>query len=887
MSTNENQLVPYGLTCEQRTEPLAVDEPAPRLSWKLRSSVRDDRQSAYRVTVTARSSDGEQVWDSGRIASTDTLHIPYEGRAFTPTTRYHWRVEVWDAQGERSGEAESWFETGLLGSGWSAEWIGRDPNAKRQADPPELGTLPIIRDHRLPPCPYLRRGFELSEQPVRARLYCSARGLYRAFLNGTRVNDDELAPGWTEYDFRIPYEGYDVTASVRAGENVLGALLGEGWWSGFYGMDPRRAGKHYGESPSFIGQLLLEYADGRQEWIRTDDQWLESPGPLRWSDLLMGDGYDSRVRLGDWSEPGYDASDWRPVAVVEGDTSLLYSNGRQPVRVVQELPAIASWQGPDGTTIVDLGQNMVGRVRLTVRNAEAGQRIRLKHAEILSPDGRLYLENLRSVQAKDVYVTSGEPVETYEPTFTFHGFRYVEVIGYPGELNPGDVVGHVLSSDVPWIGRFDCDDEIVNKLCDNIRWGQLGNFVSIPTDCPQRDERLGWMGDAQVFVWTAARGADVSAFFSDWMIDVVYGQDGDGAFPDVSPKLCVLSEGAPAWGDAGVIIPWALYRLYGDRRALQRCFPAMAAWVDHVHRHNPNLIWENRTGNNYGDWLQVDASTPREVLATAFFAGSAKLVAESARVLGDESAAARYDELHKGIRQSFIDCFVQPDGKIYGETQTCYLVALDFELLPADLVPKAVEWLAADVESRDNHLTTGFVGVARLCPVLTKHGRADLAHALLHQDTYPSWLFSVHQGATTIWERWDGWTPDKGFQSPAMNSFNHYSLGAVGDWLYGDVAGIGQTPESVAYSELLIRPYPGRMGTAGAVQETARGRVESRWTLADGRLGLDVEVPPGATAQVVVPTDDPDAVTENGKPVPATHTVGSGRYHFDAPYSGK
>jgi len=408
---------------------------------------------------------------------------------------------------------------------------------------------------------------------------------------------------------------------------------------------------------------------------------------------------------------------------------------------------------------------------------------------------------------------------------------------------------------------------VVNQLQSNITWGQRGNFVAVPTDCPQRDERLGWLADAQIFAPTATRNADVSAFFARWLRDVVDGQDGDGAFRDVAPVVTLLREGAPAWGDAGVIIPWQLWRTYGDRRVLERSYDAMRAWVDHVRRHNPDLRWRHRTGNSYGDWLQVDVTTPRDVLATAYFARSTEIVAEAAQVLGRESDAARHRALHSAIRAAFIESYVGEDGTVEGGTQTAYLLALAFGLLPERLVPAAVEHLAADISKRGNRLTTGFVGVALLCPVLCEHGRADLAYALLHQEDFPSWGYSIRHGATTIWERWDGWTEHAGFQSATMNSFNHYSLGSVGDWLYGRVAGIDQTPGSVAYRELLLRPTPDeRMSWARARQETVRGTVACGWSVVDGRFTVEVTVPPGSTAVLEIPTPEPDSVRESDAP---------------------
>jgi alpha-L-rhamnosidase len=500
--------------------------------------------------------------------------------------------------------------------------------------------------------------------------------------------------------------------------------------------------------------------------------------------------------------------------------------------------------------------------------------------------------NLRRAAATDVYVAAGEAVEVFEPKFTFHGFRYVEVDGYPGELSTSDISARVLHNDIPFTGRFECSDPMVNQLQSNITRSQRGNFLAVPTDCPQRDERLGWLADAQIFAPTASRNADVSAFFARWMRDVVDGQDSDGAFRDVAPVVSLDREAAPAWGDAGVIIPWHLWRTYGDRAVLERSFDAMLAWIRHIQRHNPDLRWRYRTGNSYGDWLQVGATTPRDVLATAYFARSTELTARTAEVLGRHDEARELWALHGGIRAAFIDSYVDEDGRVAGETQTGYLLALAFGLLPERLVPAAVGHLAADIEKRDCRLTTGFVGVALLCPVLADHGRADLAYALLHQDEYPSWGYSIRHGATTIWERWDGWTEHAGFQSPAMNSFNHYSLGSVGDWLYGRVAGIDQTPRSVGYRELLLRPLPGgRLTWARAEQETVRGRVACGWSMEDGRITVSATVPPGCTAVLEIPTADPDSVRdESGSRPPGsepsavgvTLRLASGRYTFSA-----
>ena len=890
-------MTPYGLTTEQRLEPLGLDSRRPRLSWKLESARRGAAQTAYRITATEHPTD-RLIWDSGRRESADTVGVPWDGPVLRSATRYHWRVEVWDETGAPAGVAQTWFETGLLHrDDWAAVWVGRDPLALPYADPPAENVETESSLVAPPLC--LRREFHLARRPVRARLYATARGVYEPRLNGERVGDLELAPGWTEYRHRLQYQTYDVTEHVHEGDNVLAAIVADGWWCGFVGFDAHRPARHYGDQPAFLAQLVLDFADGSHQVIATDRSWTEQPGAIRAADLLMGEHVDARLHVPGWDTPGL-AEGFAPVAVLDSSLGPLVAEPDEPIRVTRDVPAVDVRPMGPGRFIVDFGQNLVGRVRLNLRDAPGGRRILVRHAEILD-DGELYVANLRRATATDVYVTAGERVEVFEPRFTFHGFRYVEVDGHTGELSTSDITARVLHNDTPYTGRFECSDPVVNQLQANITWGQRGNFVAVPTDCPQRDERLGWLADAQIFAPTASRNADVSAFFARWLRDVVDGQDNDGAFRDVAPVVSVGREAAPAWGDAGVIIPWHLWRVYGDRRVLADCFDAMLGWVRHIHRHNPELRWRHRTGNSYGDWLQVDATTPRDVLATAYFARSTQLVARAAEVLGRDGEANELWTLYDSVRDAFAASYVDQDGRVEGGTQTGYLLALAFGLLPEHLVPAAVEHLAADIEKRDYRLTTGFVGVALLCPVLADHGRADLAYALLHQDEYPSWGYSIRHGATTIWERWDGWTDHAGFQSPAMNSFNHYSLGSVGDWLYGRVAGIDQTPRSVGYRELSLRPLPGgRLSWARAEQETVRGRVACGWSIEDGRITVTATVPPGSTALLEIPTPDPGSVREEGAPVAGrpgvlgvepsaegvTLRLASGRYTFSATAPG-
>ncbi|MGW3345645.1 family 78 glycoside hydrolase catalytic domain [Nonomuraea rubra] len=873
-------LQPYDLRCEHLRTPLGIGTPTPRLAWRLASDRRGDAPAAHRVTVHGPG--GALAWDSGWIDGQD-VSADYGGAPLVSFARYDWRVEV-----RGGGSARSWFDTGVLHADeWRAAWIGHDPETDPPFEPPTDDREPRTpRTAHLPAPRYFRRVVDL--RPATAvRIAVTARGLYELHVNGHRAGDGELTPGWTDYRRRVPYQVYDVTDLAGDGPLCVGAILADGWWSGSLGWDGRQQAQRYGRHPQLLAQIVAEHADGSRTVIGTDGRWRETAGPLRYADLLMGEWYDARLDLGGWDLPGFDDSSWAPARVADTDLSVLVPSVAEPVRVTRDLVPVEV-RSHDGRTIVDLGQNIAGRVRLTVRGAAPGTRVTLRHGEALTDDGGLYTANLRSAEATDHYVAAGSAEETYEPRFTVHGFRYVEVTGHADVA----VVGRAMHSDTPVAGEFSCSDAMVRQLMSNIRWSQRDNFVSVPTDCPQRDERLGWTADAQVFLPTACYNADVAAFFTNWLADLRCAQDAaGGAVPDVVPHVITERHGTPAWGDAATIVPWHLYEVYGDERVLRDSLPSMRRWVDHVERHNPGLVWRDKVGSHYGDWLQADVRTDRDVLATAYFALSADLTARAAAVLGDTEARDRYAGLRERIGEAFAREFVSPDGRITGDTQTGYLLALAHRLVPAGLVPAAVAHLVADLERRGRRLTTGFAGVALLGPVLSAHGHADLAYALLHDDRYPSWGYSIKRGATTIWERWDGWTEETGFGPVAMNSFNHYALGSVGAWLYGGVAGLGQEEGSVGFRRPRIRPLVGgALRWASAAYETPLGRLASRWELAgQGELRLSVQIPPGALATVHVPTTDPSSVRESGEPVSGVVgrtgaavvcQVGSGRYSF-------
>lgn len=792
----------------------------------------------------------------------------------------------------RQGATPPWQSSASVGAGWSSA-----------LEVAPVGALPWREANYPPmlPAPYLRKDVNLPKPIKQARLYASALGVYEFHINGRPVSADRFNPGWTDYRQRVQYHTCDVTPLLRRGDNAFGIVLGDGWYSGFLGLNGRCC---YGALPLALAQVEVEFVDGSRQTIGTDGSWTGSTGPLRQSDMLMGETYDARMEQPGWAEAGFGRrpvsslpagsleASWKPVDVRRPSVRLVAAVDA-PVRRTEELKARRVTEPKPGAFVFDLGQNMVGQVRLKVRGP-AGERVTLRFAEMLNSDGTLYLDNLREARCTDHYILAGRGTEIYESHFTFHGFRYVELTGYPGRPDRNALTGLVLESDTPRAGAFACSDPRINRLQSNIKWGQRGNFLSIPTDCPQRDERLGWTGDAQVFVRTATGNRDVAAFFTKWCQDVEDAQQPSGAFTDVVPYVAATN-GTAAWADAGVICPWTIYQVYGDTRILEQHYAAGGRWIDYCLSTCTNHL---RPATKYGDWLSINADTPLDLLATAYFAQSTRLMANMAAVLRKTNDVARYENLFQQIKTAFNRAYVTEDGRIQGDTQTGYLMALEFDLLPAAKRPVAVRRLVEDIRSKGDHLSTGFVGVGLLMPALTRANQVDVAYRLLNQDTFPSWLYSVKNGATTIWERWDGWTKEKGFQTPWMNSFNHYSLGSVGAWLYETVAGIGLDPAQPGFKHLIIRPRPGGGLTwARAEYDSMHGRIASDWKLVQGEFRLNLTVPANTAATLYLPIATPSDIREGRGPVEKAEgvrflrceglttvlDVRSGRYRFAGP----
>ena len=717
------------------------------------------------------------------------------------------------------------------------------------------------------PARYFRRLFSCGSPVQRATLHITALGLYECSINGKRIGDHEFAPGWTEYRKRVYFQSYDVTSAVRAGENVIGVILGDGWYSGHIAEKDRQ---FYGERPQFLAQLEITGQDGAVARIDTGSEWKATVGPILENDLIMGEAYDARRDLGDWSSPGYDASAWLSAVCAPDPAIAIERSPGPPVRRHETLaPLSETRQGPhwieDKVRIFDLGQNITGRVRLRVKAAR-GTHLIIRHAEVLNSDGTLYTENLRSARATDFYTCSGIGEEQWEPRFTFHGFRYVEIKGLKN-ADFCEIQGVVLHSDTPLTGSFQCSHPLLNQLQHNILWGQKGNFLEVPTDCPQRDERLGWTGDAQVFIRTACFNMDVRGFFHKWLKDMRDAQNGDGSIPAIIPNTASFGlggDGGSAWADAAFICPWTLYLCYGDTEILRDHYACMARYMDYLAkskvkdciRSHPDVDgW-----GGFGDWLALDGSgrtdggTAKDLIGTAHYANNADIMARTAELLGKKDDAKLYRALHGSIVDAFRRRFVTPDGLVAGVTQTAYVLALHFGLVPDGVRATTARELVRKIESNGMHLGTGFVGTPYLLHVLEATGHLDVAYKLLEQETFPSWLFPVKNGATTIWERWDGWTTDKGFQSPGMNSFNHYAYGAVGDWMVSSVAGLQFNPQEPGYKHIIFKPRPGGTLTwAEARLKTPHGEAAIRWELKDGALELMLTVPAGCRATLSKP----------------------------------
>jgi len=877
-----SQLTISDMFIENRNNPVGLDNTEPRFTWIIDSDERQVLQTAYELRLAGSEGDlvngRALIWSTGKIQSDQSVHIPYTGQSLKPGTKYFWQVRVWDNKGNVSGWSKTaWWQTGLMEtSAWVADWI----SAEQDDD---------INVH------YFRKEFSLTNnrEIKKATAYITARGLYEARINGKRVGNDYLTPGWTNYNKRIQYQVYDIKELIGEGENAIGIFLGEGWYKG------RISRNVYGSETALLVQLLVEYTDGEKVIIKSDDTWKSASGPVLRSGIYDGEIYDSMKEITGWDRPGFDDTLWKLAKVKDYPKENVIHTYNEPVRKHEEFKPVDILVSPDGDTIVDFGQNMVGWVKLSI-NGEKGDSIILYHAEVLDKEGNFYTDNLRSARQRTIYILNGNK-QVLEPHFTWQGFRYVKVKGLRRMPQPENMTAIALYSDMDQTGSFITSNPDLNQLQSNIVWGQKGNFLDVPTDCPQRDERLGWTGDAQVFCSTAAFNMRVNNFFSKWLKDLATDQLDDGNVPVVIPNvLGTHSIGSAGWSDAATIIPWNIFIAFGDIKVLEDQYPSMKAWVDYLVNVSNDLLRNN--GFHYGDWLfySLDddnggrsAVTDKYLIAQCFFANSVKIVAETSALLGKEEDNMYYSALYDRIRDKFNDEFVTPNGQLVSNTQTAYVLALHFDLLPERLREQAVSRLVANIREYGDHITTGFLGTPYINHVLTRFDRIDVAYKLLLQVTYPSWIYPVRKGATTIWERWNGIKPDGSFQYASMNSFNHYAYGAIGDWMYKVIAGI--IPEKPGYRGLIINPRPGGgIDSAGGTLRTYYGLVKTNWKIHDNNFNIEIEIPVNTSAKVYLPSSATDMITEGGMLLVDVETVdvldendeyvllklGSGKYNF-------
>ncbi len=881
------QVTASHLLTENRSSPIGLDNATPRFSWQLVSHERNVMQTAYEIEVSNNSKNKLIVWSSGRVTSDSSVHVSYKGSPLESSKKYNWKVRIWDNKNKPSAWSEpAFFQTALLNKNdWKAKWI--EPGFKEDT---------INR-----PSPMFRKEFTTDKKITSAFLYITAHGLYEAQINGQRVGDAYLTPGWTSYHNRLQYQTYDVTNLVKNSSNAIGVTLGNGWYRGIIGFGDNI--NIYGKDVALLMQINLTYSDGSTQTVVTDSTWKCTTGEIRYAEIYNGETVDHRMEKSGWALPGYNDKNWSSVKVASFGYDNLIATYNEPVRKHEMFKPVKIITTPKGEKVIDFGQNLVGWV-VVKTNGNAGDTIAISHAEVLDKAGNFYTANLREAKAQDKYILKGGEEEIFEPHFTWHGFRYIKIEGHRGELKPENFTAVTLYSDMQPTGSFSTNNALINQLQHNIQWGQKGNFLDVPTDCPQRDERLGWTGDAQVFSRTASFNMNVNDFFAKWLQDVAADQY-KGSVPFVIPNVLGNDAGgSTGWADVATIIPWNMYLAYGDKNILQHQYNSMKQWVDWMTSKSKNNLWQ--TGFHFGDWLfyrpEDDndgraAVTDKYLIAQCFYAHSTQLLINAAQVLGNKEDEAAYISLLHQIKAAFAREYMSPNGRLVSGTQTAYVLALQFDMLPDSLRAQAAQRLAENVKSYDNHLTTGFLGTPYLCHVLSRFGYDTIAYKLLLQPTYPSWLYPVKMGATTIWERWDGIKPDSSFETPSMNSYNHYSYGAIGDWMYRVMVGLDTYEDGVGYKHSKVQPHiSDSFTTASASLQTYYGTLSNTWTrdTLNHTLTMDVEIPANTTATIYVPAANIADVTESGKALQKQNeiktngvqkgyvmiNVGSGVYHF-------
>ncbi|NCB93758.1 MAG: alpha-L-rhamnosidase [Clostridia bacterium] len=867
-----------------QNNPVGIDK-SPQFSWKALSDNTNVLQTAYHLQIGTNKNFSDIVFDSKKVFSEESAHILADGFDMKSVSKYFVRAKIWDNYGNESewSDPAEFITAFLTTDEWKANFIsGETPKDKDNSK----GT-------------YLRKTFYITKEVQEAYLLSTACGLYHPYINGHKAGHDELAPGWTAYQKRLLYQTYEVTDSICFGENTLAAHVGAGWYKGAMGFERTR--NLYGEITEFSAMLVLRYSDGSEESIITDNSWHTSDSPVTFSEIYDGEIYDQRLEQAGWNSPGFDDTLWKNAYVCPSKKGIL--TAQDSCRVQELIPVSVKEiiHTPEGDTVLDFGQNLTGWVHAKI-NGSSGEKMVLNCFEVLDSNGNVYTENLRTAKETLTYICSGQGASIYRPNFTFQGFRYIKVAEYPGNIKKENFTAYAVHSRMDDTGQFSCSNPLLNQLQHNIEWGLKGNFVDIPTDCPQRDERLGWTGDAQIFCRTATFIKNTYPFFSKWLKDVAADQTQEGAVPHVVPDILSHrtdddwllkdgSVGATAWADVAVIAPWTLFLNYGDTRIIEEQYESMCGWVQFMTDHSEDHIWHYQ--RQFGDWVALDAeegsyfgATPDEIICTAYYAYSTGLLAKMADAVGRTEDSLRYHLLYDDIVASYRRHFITDSGHMTARTQTAQIITLYFDLASKEQKEVIIKDLLELLAEHDGHLVTGFVGTPYFCHALSQNGCTKEAYELLLKEDFPSWLYQVKMGATTIWEHWDGLKPDGTMWSADMNSFNHYAYGAIGEWLYRVVVGIEADINSPGYKNIIFQPHiGGGLTYASGKYESIYGTIESSWKINNNIAELSITVPPNTTAKIIL---EPSAAIcqdqkvdfhmENGHP---TACIGSGKYQID------
>ena len=885
------------LKVEYLDNPRGIDVLRPRFSWILNGEGRNRVQSAFRILVASNKTElngnSGDIWDSKKVMSNETNQIEYAGNDLVSNTEYYWKVKVWDENGQESAwSAPAHWSMGLLNfSDWKGLFIGHNVGYDKTDKYDSL---------YLPPARYLRKSFEISKKVKRATAYATALGLYELQFNSQKVGDANFLPGWTDYDKRLYYQTYDITDYIQQGENIVGAVIADGWYAGYIGyallVRLDRVREFYGVNPSFMGQIHLEYEDGSSEIIATDTTWKANEGAIREADIIMGETYDARQENSGWTAPNFDDSNWKAPKVYTYPNGRLQAHPGTLVKDRERLVPKNITEPEPGVFVFDLGKNFAGIAELKVQGPK-GTKVELRFGEILKSDGNVQTENLRKARATDTYILKGEGVEVWRPKFTYHGFQYVEVKGFPGRPSADAITGIVLSSIETEASTFSSSNPMNNTLFENIKTTQSANFFEVPTDCPQRDERLGWTGDAQTYMRSATYNADVSAFMTKFLIDLDDAQRWYGAYPNFAPfPYSRPNQYSPAWMDAGVIIPYNMYKVYNDTRILEYMYAGMEKFMEFQEDASTDYLRPGG-GNNWGDWLAVNEETSHDYVGASFYGYDAKLMAEMAEALDNKEDAKKYNLLFENIKKAFAEKYILENGRTSEDTQTTYALALYFDLYPEGLAKKGAARLAEKINNNGFKFSTGFLGTKHVMLALSKYGYNDLAYKLFKQTKYPSWGYSVENGSTSIWERWNSYTKDDAANSDinaAMNSFSHYAFGSVAEWMFQHAAGIDT--EDSGYRNIILKPAISReMDFIEGSYASINGTISSAWKWKGNKLVMDIEIPINTSAKIHIPTSKASNIKEANQPLLKVPTikilksneketileVGSGSYSFE------